>query len=260
MKSMGRIAGLVAMLALVAGCSSVPVATAPPVNSSPWAAVSIASDAGSAAATASGWQHHVFPGKSPTQFKYARKGGRDAVAALASSSASALRNRVRVEPAGLGRVRFSWLVPQLIAGADMALREADDSPVRVVLVFEGDRTRFSARDAMLSELVHALTGEQMPYATLMYVWSNRRPPESLIASPRTDRVRKLVLESGGARLDRWLDYDRDIAGDFRRAFGEAPGALVGIGIMTDSDNTRSEARAWYGPLSLRPPSQRLAAD
>jgi hypothetical protein len=33
-------------------------------------------------------------------------------------------------------------------------------------------------------------------------------------------------------------------------FGEAPGALVGMAIMTDSDNTRSRAKAWYGPVKV----------
>jgi hypothetical protein len=52
----------------------------------------------------------------------------------------------------LGSVRFSWIVPKLIAQADMALRDADDSPARIVLAFEGNRGRCSMRDAMLSEL------------------------------------------------------------------------------------------------------------
>ena len=115
---------------------------------------------------------------------------------LAASSASVLRSTIRIEPKDLGSVRFSWKVPELIAGADMALRDADDSPVRVVLTFEGDRSRFSARDGMLSELMLTLTGEEMPYATLMYVWCNKREPGALIASPRTDRIRKLVVQSG----------------------------------------------------------------
>ena len=38
------------------------------------------------------------------------------------------------------------------------------------------------------------------------------------------------------------------------AFGEAPGALQSVAIMTDSDNTRSRAQAWYGPLTLHAPS------
>jgi hypothetical protein len=96
--------------------------------------------------------------------------------------------------------------------------------------------------------MRALTGEEMPYATLMYVWCNRRSPGTVVHNPRTSRIRKLVLESGPARLAKWLDYERDIRADYERAFGEAPGALVGVAVMTDSDNTRSTARAWYGPV------------
>ena len=132
----------------------------------------------------------------------------------------------------------------------MALREADDSPVRVVLAFDGDRSRFSMKNSMLSELMLTVTGEPLPYATLMYVWCNTRPAGSVIINPRTDRIRKLVVESGSNRLSRWLDYERNIRADFEQAFGEPPGDLVGIGIMTDSDNTGSVTRAWYGQLDL----------
>jgi hypothetical protein len=248
----GRLAGLAAA-AMLAACSALPVAP-PDIDSSPWPASS--RPGVSTAAGASLWRHHTFPGKTPTKFSYTREDGRDVVAVMAASSASMLRSKVRIEPAELGSVRFSWKVPELISGADMAARDADDSPVRVVLFFEGDRSRFSARDAMMAELMRAVTGEEMPYATLMYVWCNRRAPGALITNPRTDRVRTLVVESGAGRLNQWLQYERDIAADFRRAFGEEPGALLGMAIMTDSDNTRSMARAWYGPLRLLPPTAR----
>jgi hypothetical protein len=103
---------------------------------------------------------------------------------------------------------------------------------------------------MLSELARALTGEELPYATLMYVWCNTRSPGTVIVNPRTDRIRKLVVESGSGKLRQWISYERDIRQDYETAFGEAPGALVGIGIMTDSDNTRTATRAWYGPVTL----------
>ena len=161
-----------------------------------------------------------------------------------------LRRKVRIAPADLGNVTFSWQVPELIASADMALRDADDSPVRLILTFEGDRSTFSAKNAMLSELAQVLTGEPLPYATLMYVWCNACEANSVILNPRTDRIRKFALESGPAKLNRWLDYERDVRCDFEKAFGEAPGALVSVSIMTDSDNTASLAKAWYGPVTL----------
>lgn len=248
-----RWAGLsagVALLALLqlAGCASwmPPAATPDPakVGSTPWVVASIGNR------VTPDWRHYPLPGKKPSHFRYERKDGREAMAATSSSSASMVRQVLRVEPSDLASVRFSWKVPELIAQADMALREADDSPVRVVLVFEGDRSKFSSKNAMLSELARALTGEDLPYATLMYVWCNTRPPGTVIVNPRTDRIRKLVVESGAGKLRQWVDYERNIRADYEEAFGEAPGALVGIGIMTDSDNTRSNTSAWYGPVTL----------
>jgi hypothetical protein len=151
----------------------------------------------------------------------------------------------------LGQLGFSWMVPALIAGADMGVRGLDDSPVRLILAFEGDRNQFSGKNSMLNELARLVTGEEMPYATLMYVWCNQRPVGSVIQNPRTDRIRKIVVESGPQGLMQWRSYERNIRADFVHAFGEPPGALVAIGLMTDSDNTHSNAVAWYGPISLR---------
>lgn len=196
------------------------------------------------------WQHYKFPGKPANQISYAKQNGRHAMLVTAISSASMLRQTLHVAPQDLASVKFSWKVPELIAQADMAVRDADDSPVRIVLAFEGDRSKFSGKNAMLSELTQVLTGEPMPYATLMYVWCNKRAPGSVIVNPRTDRIRELVVESGMKNLNQWMDYERDIRADFEKAFGEMPGALIGIGIMTDTDNTRTTARAWYGPVKL----------
>jgi len=199
------------------------------------------------------WQHWQLPGKQATDYVPGQLEGREVVAVRADASASMLRQRVRIEPQDLGKLYFSWKVPALIAQANLAQRDTADSPVRIVLAFEGDRSRWSFKDNMLSELAHALTGEPMPYATLMYVWCNTRAPGSVIVNSRTDRIRKLVVEAGEGNLNQWLDYERDVRADFMHAFGESPGALVGIAIMTDSDNTKTIARAWYGAVQHRTP-------
>lgn len=203
-----------------------------------------------------GWEPMLLPGKLRTEFRRTQHDGRSSLEARAQGSASMLRQRLRIEPEQLGWLRFQWQVAQLIEGADMTVRELEDSPVRVVLAFEGDRSRFSARNAMLNELTRSLTGEEMPYAMLMYVWSNTLPVDTVIVNPRTDRIRKIVVESGPARLKQWLAYRRDVRADFERAFGEAPGVLQGLAIMTDSDNTRGFAQAWYGEIGL----ERAATD
>lgn len=249
----GQLVLAVLGLTILAGCSALRSGAGDPAGESalattPWAQAS-------SGVNTPVWRHYKLPGKQPSRFSYMRHDGRNAMAVTSESSASMLRQAVRLEPAELTSVRFSWKVPELMVQADMALRDADDSPVRIVLIFEGDRDKFSPKNAMLSELARTLTGEELPYATLMYVWCNTRAAGSVIVNPRTDRIRKLVVESGTSKLQQWVDYERNIHADYRAAFGEAPGALIGIGIMTDSDNTRSSTKAWYGPVTLRAAAQ-----
>lgn len=233
---------------LLTGCATPPaaVALAPTQGNTTWSPQQQAD-----------WQALPMPGKVPTHYLLeaqapaGERGQRVALKADARSSASMLRTPVRVEADALGQLGFSWMVPALIAGADMGVRGLDDSPVRLILAFEGDRSQFSAKNAMLNELTRLVTGEEMPYATLMYVWCNQRPVGSVIQNPRTDRIRKIVVESGPQGLMQWRNYERNIRADFVHAFGERPGALVAIGLMTDSDNTHSNAVAWYGPIGLR---------
>lgn len=208
-------------------------------------------------AAISRWDRMEFPNKEPTRYTLDiqappdAQGLRNAVRAQAHGAASMLHTALNIAPENLGTVHFSWLVPALMEGADLATRQGDDSPVRLVLAFEGDRGLFSAKDAALNELTRLLTGKEMPYATLMYVWSNTRPVESIVHNARTARIRKIVVESGTQGLQQWRHYERDLRADFVAAFGEAPGKLVGIGIMTDSDNTQSQTQAWYGPIRLQ---------
>ena len=196
------------------------------------------------------WEPVLLPGKLRTAFRLEKHQGRQSLRADAERSASMLRQRLNIQPEQLGRLVFEWQVEALIADADMRQRETEDSPVRLILAFDGDRQKFSAKNAMLSELSRALTGEELPYATLMYVWSNQLPVGTVIVNPRTDRVRKIVVESGADHVKQWRHYERQIKADYEKAFGEAPGALQGLAIMTDTDNTQGQARAWYGEIRL----------
>ncbi|MDB5890121.1 MAG: hypothetical protein JWP47_952 [Polaromonas sp.] len=234
-------------------------ASAAPALAMPWAdafspfpsVLAVANPAASHPVSAR-WRHFSIPGKQATHYAYGKVEGRHAIKATSRSAASMLRQSMRVDAKRLKKINFSWKVQGLIPGADLAQRESHDSPVRVVLAFEGDRSRFSAKNAMLSELAHALTGEPLPYATLMYVWCNACTPEAALVNPRTDRIREIAMEAGPRQLGRWIDYERDIRADFEKAFGEPPGALIDVGIMTDADNTRQDAVAWYGPIFLSP--------
>ncbi len=197
-----------------------------------------------------GWHEVRLPGKQATRYEHGHKDGRAAVAARSQASASLLRRHMSRSPAQLGEVSFSWWVQDLVAGANVAEPGLTDAPARVMFAFEGDLARLPMRTRAQFELAQALTGERPPYATLVYVWDASLPVGSVIVNPRSDRVRKIVVDSGPAKLRQWRDHRRNLAADFRQAFGEDPGALASIAVMTDSDNTGTRAHSWYGPVEL----------
>ena len=191
-----------------------------------------------------------MPGKRSVLFEATQVLGRDALRVKANNSVSILRQRFGDGLPAVGKLAFSWKVDVLPVDADLSDSEVEDAPVRLVLAFGGDRSLLSPRAHRLSELSRLLTGEELPYATLAYVWSAKDPLETILHNPRTDRIRKLVVETGDLSLGRWLMYERDVQADFVRAFGEQPGPLLALALMTDTDNTSSQLQAWYGRLHL----------
>lgn len=196
------------------------------------------------------WQEFRLPGKLSAPFQPVSRQGRSALEVQAHRSVSVLRRQFDPPVQAVGKLAFSWKVEALPEGADLKEASATDAPVRILLAFDGDRSTWSARTHRLSELSRLLTGEPLPYATLSYVWSQDDPVDAVLNNPRTDRIRKVVVESGQANLGVWRDYQRDVRADFIRAFGEEPGALLAVALMTDTDNTQSTLKAWYGALRL----------
>ena len=68
---------------------------------------------------------------------------------------------------------------------------------RLSLAFHGDADKLDFEDRAKLRLAKALTVHGLPYATLLYVWMMGEPVDTVLRSPHTDRVRMIVVESGG---------------------------------------------------------------
>jgi Protein of unknown function (DUF3047) len=174
--------------------------------------------------------------------------GLTVIEARADQSASGLAKTLDIDPAAMPWIHWRWQVPRLLDSADNTQRDAEDSPVRVIVTFEGDMNKLDIEERALAARVKAITGQVMPYATLMYIWENKAKLNDVIESPHTSRVKMIVAETGNARSGSWLEYERNIVRDFEKAFGEKPGRILSLGIMTDTDNTGETTTAFYGDI------------
>lgn len=199
-----------------------------------------------------GWQPYVLRrDRAATRYTVVRDNNRAVLHARANAAATGLRCPVRIDPREWSRLQFSWRVQQVPQQASVDTPEHDDAPARVILAFDGDAARLSLRERLIFDQVELFTGQRLPFATLMYVWCATLPPESVVRNHRTSRIHYLTVESGPRRAGQWLHYERDVVADYRRVYGEAPGMISSVGVLTDSDALKHEQQAWYGDITLR---------
>jgi hypothetical protein len=191
-------------------------------------------------------------GKRRTHYELVDDNGNVVLHAVADNAASALGNAKPFDLFRMPVLAWRWKIAGLIETADPRKASREDAPARIVLEFDGDVKRLPLLERGIYGIAEHVAGRALPYATLMYIWTNDGSVGTVIANPRTRRIQMIVASSGAAGVGAWQALRRNVRDDFRRAFGEEPGALTAVGVLTDSDNTDGHAEAWYGDLRFEP--------
>jgi hypothetical protein len=199
-----------------------------------------------------GWTHQPLSKlKRDTVYTLPQEAGRSGVL-RASADRSASMYVASLKPASRTpmTLRWEWKTPSLIAGADNRVKEREDAPLRVMVAFDGDVTQLPEAERKRFNRARNLTGKEPPFALLMYIWSDQVPVGSVIPSAHTSQVKMLAVASGPGGLGNWHTVQRNLADDYRRAFGAAPGPVLGVAVMTDTDNTGARAVGEYADIRI----------
>ncbi|MCF7990886.1 MAG: DUF3047 domain-containing protein [Thiohalocapsa sp.] len=199
-----------------------------------------------------GWRLAKLPGVAPTRFRLGEGGAVTAVRLDADNAAASLFRPLRVDAARTPVLRWRWRVDRLIDGADIRQKDGDDLPARLYVMFDYPLERLPLAERTKIKLARAVAGDLLPAAALCYVWDGRLPAGTTLWNAYTDRVRVVVVRSGPQRIGDWVTEERDVAADFRAAFGEAPPPISGVAIAADTDQTGAVARSWFGDIAFLP--------
>jgi len=201
-----------------------------------------------------GWKPFALSStKKSTDYMLVTEDGAVVLRAMAHGAASALAYKVEFDPRQFPTISWRWKVSQGIPDANNADVSKEDSPLRVMIAFEGDTSKLGLKDKIASSVAQTASGQALPYATLMYIWGNKVPVNKVTISGRTSRIRMLALNADDEGVGKWHSFTRNLVDDFKMAFGEDPGKVVGLELLTDTDNTGGDTEAFYGDISIGPP-------
>ena len=199
------------------------------------------------------WKHVPLASfKNNTDYTLVVDDGAVVVRATAHNAASFLAVHADFDPHQFPMLSWRWKVAQGIPTANTAEQSKEDAPVRLMVAFAGEMSKLSLKERAAAAAAQSISGQALPYATLMYIWGGKVAIDSLTTSSRSSRIRMLAVAADDQGIGRWQSYTRNLVEDFKRAFGEEPGKVASIEVMTDTDNTNTDAQAYYGDITVGP--------
>jgi hypothetical protein len=199
-----------------------------------------------------GWKHVPLSKlKRDTAYAVVQDGDRRGVLrASADRSASLYVAALKAPTRTPASLSWDWKADALVPGADNRDKGREDAPLRVLVAFDGDHAKLPQAEQTRFKRAKAISGREPPYALLMYIWSDQVAPGSVIPSAHTSQIKMLAVASGPAGLGRWHSVQRNLAEDYRHAYGAEPGPLLGVAVMTDTDNTGTQAVGEYAGIRI----------
>ena len=173
-----------------------------------------------------GWSDKIFKGQ--TEYLIVDDSGQNVLQAKSRGTASGLIFETEYDPQDYPFLSWRWKIRSTIAKGDSRVREGDDYAARIYVVFP-----------------HWFFPKTK---TLNYIWANRLPKEAIQPNAFTGNAMMIAVESGDDKAGQWISVRRNIIEDYRRAFGEDPPNVGAIAIMTDTDQTKESAIAWYSDI------------
>lgn len=165
------------------------------------------------------------------------------------AGSSGLVRKIVINPEQFTSISWQWKIHNIIEKADISRKKGDDAPARVYVTFAYDADKVNWFENFKFEAIKLFYGEYPPIGALTYIWASHAAKGTFMESPYTSRVKVIVLESGDEYKGKWLSEKRNIHADYRKAFGSNKVPMISaVAIMTDTDNTGEQAKAWYGDI------------
>ena len=176
------------------------------------------------------WQEQSFKGR--TDYRVEDGGQGPALHATAHDSASGLCQSVRIDLQTLPIAQWNWRLDRAPPRTDERGKDGDDQGLRVSFLYQPGATPDSA-------------------LAIQYIWSQNESEGASWSNAYVQNAYEVVARSGPAIPGEWRTERRDLAADFRAAFGRAIDRIDAICLMTDGDQTGALVEGWYGDITLQ---------
>jgi hypothetical protein len=201
------------------------------------------------------WRAALLPGqkKPQTHFELVELDGVRVLKVEANASYGNLLHPLVGTKTEAHTLAWRWRLERAVQGADLRQKSGDDTAVKLCVLFDHAIARVPFMERQLLRMARAQAGEDLPAATLCYVWDAALATGTVLHNAYTHRLRWLVLQGSGSAPGEWHKEQRDLRADFLLAFGDEAQTMPPISAVlvgADADNTGGHSLAYVADLTL----------
>jgi hypothetical protein len=189
---------------------------------------------------ANGWQEQRLSLFSSNDYVFGQNLG-----LVSEGSVSIAWSRVGRAEWGTDGASWNWTVDQSVPATDLSQKGGDDRNISLYFVFVPE----SLAPGLEGANIRSLLGNE-DVRIMQYAWGGNHARGKVIRSPYGPQGQGVTIALRQAGTGSFSE-NVDLAADYARAFGGEKGALVGLAVSGDSDDTDTVIRAAIGNLSLR---------
>lgn len=189
-----------------------------------------------------------------TVYTLIKDDGATVIKARSSNAASGMICSLRIDPHAYPVITWRWKIDHVLEKTDVTSKKGDDYAARIYVAFAFDPDTAGWWERARHKSAALFAKREVPGTAINYIWAGRTSVNTILPNPYISESMMVVVQSGDEKAGQWVTQERNIVEDYKKAFGRTPPEIIGIGIMTDTDDTGEETTGYYGPVTLSGPS------
>lgn len=175
-----------------------------------------------------GWEKQGSEGE--TQYQLEAVGDLTVLRANSQASASGMFKEQRVDLEKTPFLNWSWRIANHLEGLSEQSKAGDDYAARLYVVVKGGLAFWQTK-------------------AINYVWASNTVKETIWPNAFAgEQLMMLALRGPEATINVWQTEKRNVRADLHKLFGEDIRYIDAVALMTDTDNSQSQASAFYGDI------------
>lgn len=175
-----------------------------------------------------GWETKSFKGE--THYTLTRLDDNPVLKANSDASASGLFKEQRIDLQKTPYLNWNWRIENRLGKLDEQSKSGDDYAARIYVVVSGGWAFWKTK-------------------AINYVWADNSEKGSIWPNAFTGKnAMMMAVRSSSDKTKHWYMEKRNILQDLEKLYGEPIRYIDAIALMTDTDNGKGKATAYYGDI------------